>query len=73
MMPRGRERDLTLTGPEKRLLVVFAEGYSYMKAAELLGISRNAVLSMSQNLRAKLGAGSKEEAVEIARKRGELG
>lgn len=62
----GRGEAPRLTGREKRILDLLAEGRSTVEMCEALGISANTVRSHVRNLLRKLGAHSRAEAMSVA-------
>jgi DNA-binding NarL/FixJ family response regulator len=68
---RPAEEDATaLTGQERRLLALLADGHSYQSAAETLTISVNTVRKHIRNLYEKLQVHTRSEAVGKALRRG---
>jgi DNA-binding CsgD family transcriptional regulator len=65
-------RDAALTAREEEVLALVAEGRSNSEIARTLFISAKTVSVHVSNLMAKLGAGSRTEAVAVARREGRL-
>jgi DNA-binding CsgD family transcriptional regulator len=65
-------RDVALTAREEEVLALVAEGRSNGEIARTLFISAKTVSVHVSNLMAKLGAGSRTEAVAVARREGRL-
>ncbi len=62
--------DLGLSLREREILALLAKGYSYARIASTLFVSQSTVRNHVHNIKTKLGAGSREEIVELARARG---
>ncbi len=65
-------RDAALTAREEEVLALVAEGRSNGEIARTLFISAKTVSVHVSNIMAKLGAGSRTEAVAVARREGLL-
>lgn len=62
--------DLGLSRREREILSLLARGYSYARIASTLFVSQSTVRNHVHNIKTKLGAGSREEIVQLARTRG---
>jgi DNA-binding NarL/FixJ family response regulator len=71
--PATTTRDAALTAREEEVLSLVAEGRSNGEIARTLFISAKTVSVHVSNIMAKLGAGSRTEAVAVARRTGRLG
>jgi DNA-binding CsgD family transcriptional regulator len=71
--PEVTRDDESLTNREREVLALVAEGRSNKEIAGQLFISAKTVSVHVSNVMAKLGAGSRTEAVAVARRRGDLG
>ena len=69
---RARRPGPPLTGRERETLFLLADGASTGQISERLGVARNTARNHVQHVLEKLGAGSKLEAVAIARREGLL-
>ncbi|MFD0204411.1 MULTISPECIES: response regulator transcription factor [Saccharothrix] len=69
---RGEHGAVPLTGRQREVLALMAEGTGTEEIAERMGLARNTVRNHVQRVLEKLGARSKLEAVAIARRNGLL-
>ena len=70
--PAATTRDAALTAREEEVLALVAQGRSNGEIARTLFISAKTVSVHVSNIMAKLGAGSRTEAVAVARRKGQL-